>query len=212
MHPKVDSFIADLTKWQKEVEKLREIILDCLLTEDFKWRTPCYSFNGKNILLIGCFKNYCSVSFFKGVLLQDSQKLLVSPGENSQSVKYFKFENLEEIKGHEETIRAYIIEAIELEKAGVSVEKTQSNNIEICEELVLEFENNPAFKTAFNELSKGRQRGYALFFNSAKQPTTRTTRILKYQDKILKGFGIHDCTCGLSKKMPNCDGSHKSLG
>lgn len=193
------------------MEKLRSILLDCLLNEELKWRVPCYTFNNNNIAIIGNFKDYCCISFFKGVLLKDTDKILVSPGENSQSVKLIKFKNLDEIIQKEATVKAYIIEAIEIEKAGLKVDLKKSNELDLCLELSTELNNNKLLKTAFETLTPGRQRAYNIFFSAAKQSETRVKRIEKYKSRILKGQGINDCTCGLSKRKPNCDGSHKLI-
>ena len=211
MNPKVDDFISEATKWQAEIKLLRTLLLDGGLTEEFKWRTPCYSFQGNNVVIIGCFKNYCTLSFFKGALLQDSHKVLSKPGENSQAVRFFKFTNPDEITEQKPTIKAYIYEAIEIEKAGLKVPFKNITELEWVAELQMALDKNPALKTAFNALTPGRQRAYNLYFSEAKQPKTRETRIEKYTQRILDGKGFNDCICGLSKKMPGCDGSHKFI-
>jgi uncharacterized protein YdeI (YjbR/CyaY-like superfamily) len=193
------------------MEQLRLLLLDCGLTEEFKWRTPCYSFQGNNVVLIGSFKEYCALSFFKGTLLQDSNEILSKPGENSQAVRFFKFTNLEEIIEQKSIIKAYIYEAIEIEKAGLKVNFKSNTELELVAELQNTLAKNPALKTAFQALTPGRQRAYNLYFSAPKQSKTRETRIEKYTPRILNGKGINDCTCGLSKKMPNCDGSHKYI-
>ena len=209
MNPKVDDFLNNTTKWQPEIKQLRLLLLDCGLTEEFKWRMPCYCFQGNNVVLIGNFKEYCTLSFFKGILLQDSNSLLSKPGENSQSMRFFKFTNLEEIIEQQSIIKAYIYEAIEIEKAGLKVIFKSNTELELVEELQIALDKNPQLKTAFEALTPGRQRAYNLHFSEAKQSKTRETRIEKYTQRILNGKGINDCICGLSKKMPNCDGSHK---
>lgn len=211
MNPKVDDFISEAKKWQAEIKQLRTLLLDGGLTEEFKWRTPCYSFQGNNVVIIGCFKNYCTLSFFKGALLQDSHKVLSKPGENSQAVRFFKFTNLEEITEQKPTIKAYMYEAIEIEKAGLKVPFKNNTELEWVAELQMALDKNPALKTAFSALTPGRQRAYNLYFSEAKQPKTRETRIEKYIQRILDGKGFNDCICGLSKKMPGCDGSHKFI-
>jgi uncharacterized protein YdeI (YjbR/CyaY-like superfamily) len=211
MNPKVDDFISNAKKWQPEIEQLRLLLLDCGLTEEFKWRTPCYSFQGSNVVLIGSFKEYCALSFFKGTLLQDIEGILCKPGENSQAVRFFKFTNLEEIIEQKSIIKAYIYEAIEIEKAGLKVNFKSNTELELVAELQNTLAKNSALKTAFQALTPGRQRAYNLYFSAPKQSKTRETRIEKYTPRILNGKGINDCTCGLSKKMPNCDGSHKYI-
>ena len=211
MNAKVDDYIFNAKKWQSEIKQLRELLLDCGLTEEFKWRTPCYSFKGKNVVLIGSFKEYCALSFFKGTLLQDSNGILSKPGENSQAIRFFKFRNLEEIIDQKSIIKAYVYEAIEIEKAGLKVNFKSNTELELVKELQLALDKNPSLKTAFEALTPGRQRAYNIYFSGSKQSKTRETRIEKYTERILAGKGFNDCVCGLSKKMPNCDGSHKYI-
>jgi uncharacterized protein YdeI (YjbR/CyaY-like superfamily) len=211
MNPKVDDFINNATKWQPEIKQLRLLLLDCGLTEEFKWRNPCYTFQGNNAVLIGGFKEYCTLSFFKGTLLQDSSGLLSKPGENSQAMRFFKFTNLQEIIEQQSIIKAYIYEAIEIEKVGLKVIFKSNKELELVEELQVALDKNPALKKAFHALTPGRQRAYNMYFSEAKQSKTREIRIEKYTPRILTGKGINDCICGLSKKMPNCDGSHKYI-
>ena len=211
MNPKVDKFLENISQWQTELKKLRAIVLDCGLIEELKWKQPCYTANGNNVLILANFKDYCSVSFLKGVLLQDSDKLLVAPGENSQSVRLIKFTSVQEITKLEATIKAYIYEAIEIEKAGLKVDLKKNSDLELVEELQNKLKQQPQLKTAFEALTPGRQRGYNLYFSDAKQAKTREKRIEKYTPRILDGKGIHDCVCGLTKKPPSCDGSHKYL-
>jgi uncharacterized protein YdeI (YjbR/CyaY-like superfamily) len=193
------------------MEQLRLLLLDCGLTEEFKWRNPCYSYQGNNVVLIGSFKEYCALSFFKGTLLQDSNGLLSKPGENSQAMRFFKFTNLQEIIEQQSIIKAYIYEAIEIEKAGLRVIFKSNTELELVEELQIALDKNPSLKTAFKALTPGRQRAYNLYFSAPKQSKTRETRIENYIPRILDGKGFNDCICGLSKKMPNCDGSHKYI-
>jgi uncharacterized protein YdeI (YjbR/CyaY-like superfamily) len=211
MNPKVHLYFDNLEKWKPELEKLRMIILDCMLTEELKWGSPCYSFQKKNVILLGGFKDNCVISFIKGVLLSDPKGILIKPGENSQSARVIRFTNLKEIIKLEPVIKSYIFETIENEKAGIKVELKKTTEYEFPEELEIKFKASAALKKAFHALTPGRQRGYLLFFTAAKQSETRTARIEKYTDRILKGIGINDCVCGLSKKMPSCDGSHKSI-
>jgi len=211
MNAKVDDYIFNTKKGQPEIKQLRELLLDCGLTEEFKWRTPCYSFKGKNVVLIGSFKEYCALSFFKGTLLQDSNGILSKPGKNSQAIRFFKFRNLEEIIEQKSIIKAYIYEAIEIEKAGLKVNFKSNTKLELVKELQLALDKNPTLKTAFEALTPGRQRAYNIYFSGSKQSKTRETRIEKYTERILAGKGFNDCVCGLSKKMPNCDGSHKYI-
>lgn len=211
MNPKVDEYLSTIKNWQKEIEQLRRIVLSCGLTEELKWRAPCYSFQKNNIIIIGSFKEFCALSFFKGVLLKDTNDILIQQGANTQSVRIIRFSNVQEIIKLESILKAYIHEAIEIEKAGLKVEFKDKTVLKFPEELQNELDNNPTFKTAFEALTPGRQRGYNLYFSAPKQSKTRVLRIKKCTPKILKGKGLNDCTCGLSKRMPNCDGSHKYI-
>ncbi|MFT4739355.1 MAG: hypothetical protein ACJAT1_002088 [Marivirga sp.] len=211
MHSSVTDYIIGAKQWRAEMELVRKLILVNGLTEEFKWKSPCYTYKEANVLMIGNFKAYCTISFFKGVLFKDEEKLLKKPGENSQSVRMFTFTNVEAILQQEATIKAYIYEAIGIEEAGLKVPYEQSKKLDFPAELIQKIQDHALFKTAFEALSHGRQRGYNLFFSSAKQTATRSRRIEKYAQRIIDGFGINDCVCGLSKKTPNCDGSHKTL-
>lgn len=207
---KVDDYIDKASNWQKEIQELRNILLDFDLTEELKWKATCYTFKGNNIVLIGKFKDYVTLSFFKGVLLSDSKNILVSPGENSQTVKMIKFTKLEDIFKLEKALKAYIFEAIEIERHGLKVEFKKNSDLDLIEELENKINENNDFKKAFLSLTPGRQRGYNIFFSSAKQSKTRKVRIEKNIHRILNGFGLNDCTCGLTKRKPGCDGSHKT--
>ncbi len=209
-NPKVDEFLAHTTAWHEEMKALRKILLEAKLTEDFKWKQPCYTFEGSNIVIIGGFKAYVVLGFFKGVLLKDRHGLLEVPGDHSQSVRQLRFNSVEAIESKKAMILDYLREAIEVETSGLKVEK-QDQTLELVQELIDIFDDEPEFKAAFEALTPGRQRGYHIFFSGAKQAQTRIARIEKYRDHIFDGKGMNDCTCGLSKKMPNCDGSHKSL-
>lgn len=211
MNPAADKYFFDAPQWQEELKHLRKIALGSNLKETIKWGVPCYVFVESNIILLGSFKAFCSISFFKGSLMQDPNGILTKPGENSQSVRMLKFTHLDQIRELEPVIRAYVFEAIEIEKVGLKPAIDKSVELEFPDELLQILDQDAAFKAAFTALTPGRQRGYNLFFTAAKQPATRITRIEKYKQQILDGKGINDCTCGLSKKMPSCDGSHKAL-
>ena len=172
---------------------------------------PCYTYNKANVVLIHGFKEYCAIAFFKGALLSDSKGVLIQQTENVQSGRQIRFKSLKEIEKNESIIKAYIFEAIEIEKAGLKVELKKRDDIVACEELLNKFKEDEKFKKAFHTLTPGRQKAYHLFFNDAAQSKTRVTRIEKYLQRIMNGKGLTDCTCGLSKRMPNCDGSHKQL-
>lgn len=209
MNKHVDSLLNDIQNWKAELTQLRKIALDCLLDENVKWGVPCYTFRDKNIVLIHGFKEYCSITFFKGALLQDTTGLLVKPGQNTQAGRQMRFTSVKEILTHNQTIKAYIHEAIELEKAGLKVERSAAPLVSMPEEFQVKLNASKALKKAFESLTPGRQRAYLMFFADAKQAATRIARIEKLTPKILIGKGMLDCTCGLSKRMPSCDGSHR---
>lgn len=208
----VDAFLNAGKPWHEELMQLRNISLECQLSETLKWRQPCYTYQGNNILILGSFKSYCTVSFFKGALLKDAENLLKRPGGNTRSGRIIPFTNLEEIQKLEKTLRTYIYEAIEVEKAGLKVPPIATEKVLIPEELAVILKNDTSYKKAFYALTPGRQRGYVLYFSGAKQSKTRASRIEKYRPQILAGYGFHDCTCGHSQKPPGCDGSHKHIG
>ncbi len=211
MNPKVDEYLGKAKKWQDELVKLREIVLDCQLVEELKWKVPCYTINGKNIVLIHAFKEYCALLFMKGSLLNDSKNILFQQTDNVQSGRQIRFTNIQEIIDLEADLKAYIFEAIEVEKAGLKIEYKKPEDFEMPEEFQIVLNENQEIKAAFDALTPGRQKGYLLHFSGAKQSATRNSRIENSIDRILKGKGLNDCTCGLSKRMPNCDGSHKQL-
>lgn len=211
MNTKVDEFLANAKNWQEELSLLRSIILDCGLVEDFKWKHPCYTIGNSNIVLIHSFKNYCAIMFHKGALLSDNEGILIQQTENVQSSRQIRFTNTQEIIDLKATIKAYIFEAIEVEKAGLKITAKKTEDFNFPEELTQKFNENAEFKTAFEALTPGRQRGYLLHFSGAKQAQTKVARIEKNIKRIFDGYGLNDCTCGLSKRKPNCDGSHKSL-
>lgn len=211
MNKEVKKYFEDLEIWKRELIKLRKFILECGLKEEYKWRNPCYTNHGKNIVLIGASKSHCLLSFFKGVLLKDQENILQKIGQHTRSAKYIAFESLDEVITHESIIKDYIQEAIDIEKKGLKVDYSEDQELNLPLELVQQFAQNPMLKSAFFGLTKGRQRGYILYFSNAKQSQTRTRRINKYKDRILTGKGMLDCICGLSERMPNCDGSHNRL-
>ncbi|WP_342753306.1 YdeI/OmpD-associated family protein [Shouchella clausii] len=190
-NPKVDEFLSKAEKWKGEFEKLRQIVLDCELNEDFKWKHPCYTFENKNIVLIHGFKEYCALLFHKGALLKDPNGILIQQTENVQAARQIRFTNIEEIIEKELILKDYIDEAIAVEKAGLKVNQ-DNTNLNIPEELQNKFDEMPALKTAFEALTPGRQRAYILYFSGAKQPKTRAARVEKYVQKILDGLGLKD--------------------
>jgi uncharacterized protein YdeI (YjbR/CyaY-like superfamily) len=192
MNPKVEFFFNKAEKWQEEYEKLRMIVLDCLLTEELKWGCPCYTFQKANIVLIHGFKDYCALLFFKGALLQDTNGILIQQTENVQAGRQIRFTNIEEIVAMESILKAYIYEAIEVENAGLEISFKKHTEYTIPEELLQKFKEIPALKTAFEALTPGRQRGYMLHFSSPKQSKTRESRVEKYIPQILNGKGLDD--------------------
>ncbi len=192
MNPKVDEFLTKAKKWKEEYETLRKIVLDCELTEDFKWMNPCYTFEKKNIVLMHGFKEYCALLFPKGSLLQDSHGILIQQTENVQGARQIRFTNVQEIVEKEAVLKAYIYEAIEVEKAGLKVKSKKPEELIIPEELQHKFDEIPALKTAFTTLTPGRQRAYILHFSAAKQSKTRESRVEKCIPNILNGKGLND--------------------
>ncbi|BDH60938.1 hypothetical protein MTP04_10680 [Lysinibacillus sp. PLM2] len=210
-NPKVDEFLNKADKWKEEFETLRSIVLDCGLIEDFKWMHPCYTLEKKNVVLIHGFKEYCALLFHKGALLKDPHGILIQQTENVQAARQIRFTNIKEIVEKEAIIKEYIKQAIEVEKAGLEVEFKKKEDYQIPEELLNKFNEVPELKTAFEALTSGRQNAYIYYFSQAKQSKTREARIEKNIKRILAGKGLNDCICGHSKKMPNCDGSHKNI-
>ena len=191
-NPKVDFFFDKASKWQEEYEKLRTIILDCGLTEELKWGTPCYTFENNNIVLIHGFKDYCAMLFFKGALLNDAEGILVQQTENVQSARQIRFTNAKEITKMKNTLKAYVYEAIEVERAGLKVKFKKPTEFKVAEEFQKRLDKSAALRTAFEALTPGRQRAYLLYFSSAKQSKTREERVEKYVKQILKGKGLDD--------------------
>ncbi|QDX92225.1 hypothetical protein EEL30_07565 [Brevibacillus laterosporus] len=192
MNPKVDEFLSKAKKWKEEYEKLRNIVLDCELTEEFKWMHPCYTFEKKNIVLIHGFKEYCALLFHKGALLKDAHGILIQQTENVQAARQIRFTNVQEIVEMEPILKAYIYEATEVEKAGLEVNFKKNTEFIIPEELQNKFDEIPALKTAFDALTPGRQRAYILYFSQPKQSKTRESRVEKCMQQILNGKGLND--------------------
>lgn len=192
MNPKVDAFFARAKQWGTEMEMLREIALSCDLTEELKWRCPCYTMNGRNIVLIHAFKEYCAMLFFKGALLKDPKHILVQQTENVQSARQARFTNAASIRSHASALKSCIKEAIAVEAAGIRIEKKKTGSFPMPDELREAMAKKPALKKAFDALTPGRQRGYLLYFSSAKQPETRRSRIEKYIPIIMEGKGLND--------------------
>ena len=192
MNPKVDGYLRKSKQWQKELRALRKIFLDSPLTEEVKWRHPCYTFQERNIVIIGRFKECCMLNFVKGALLKDARGILVKPGENTQASRVIRFTNVQQIIELEPVLKAYINDAIEVEKAGLKVKFKKITEFKIPAELQNKFNEIPALKTAFTALTPGRQRAYLLYFSAAKQSKTREARVEKCMQQILKGKGLDD--------------------
>jgi uncharacterized protein YdeI (YjbR/CyaY-like superfamily) len=191
-NPKVDAVLRRATKWQEEFEALRKIALECQLTEELKWYQPCYTFEGKNIVLIHGFKEYCALLFFKGVLLRDPKGLLIQQTENVQAGRQIRFTNLREIVKMKLLLKSYIQEAIEVEKAGLKVKLKKTSEYKLPEEFQKKLDENAALKTAFAALTPGRQRGYLFYFSQPKRSETREARVEKYMQQIFNGKGLDD--------------------
>ena len=192
MNPKVDVFISKAKKWQEAFAKLRMIVLDCGLTEELKWGKPCYTFEKKNIVLIHGFKEYCALLFVKGALLRDAKGILITQTENTKAARQIRFTDVREIVEMEPILKAYIYEAIEVEKAGLKVNFKKTTEFIIPEEFQSKLDEIPALRIAFEALTPGRQRAYILYFSAPKQSKTRESRIEKHTQQILSGKGLND--------------------
>jgi uncharacterized protein YdeI (YjbR/CyaY-like superfamily) len=192
MNPKVDWFFSKAKKWPEEIEKLRTIALDCQLTEELKWGCPCYTFQKSNIVLIHVFKEYCAFLFFKGALLKDAKGILIQQTENVQAARQIRFTSVREIVQMKTILKAYIQEAVEVEKAGLKVSLKKTSEFPIPDEFQNKLDEIPALKTAFDALTPGRQRAYILYFSAAKQSKTRESRVEKCMQQIFDGKGLND--------------------
>ena len=207
----LDPFFEKPGNWQVELNELRKIVLETGIIEELKWKQPCYTMDGTNLLMVSSFKDFAFVSFLNGSLLADTENILVKPGENSQFSRLMRFKNVEEVKNLKSTLLAYLYEAIEAHKAGIKPAVIKEKVLEFPEELLEKFNSDSQFKTAFEALTPGRQRAYNIYFTGAKSSKARASRIESYTERIMNGKGFNDCICGFSKRMPNCDGSHKYL-
>lgn len=206
LNPEVDNYFAvgcgrcplggtpdcKVHPWQEEMKQLRRILLDTELTEEVKWSVPCYTFEDNNVLILSAFKDYCALSFFKGVLLKDPDDILIQPTKNTQASRLIRFTDVERVLELEPILKAYVAEAIDVEKAGLKVEYKDTADFDFPDELLSKFEDDPTFAAAFDALTPGRQRGYLLHFSSAKQSQTRVRRIEKCKPRIFEGKGFHD--------------------
>ena len=192
INPKLDAYFNRAKEWREESKELRRIVLACPLTEEVKWRQPCYTFQGKNIVLIHGFKEYCALLFFKGALLKDPHGILIQQTKNVQAGRQIRFTQLREIVEMKAILKAYVNEAIEVEKAGLKVKLKKTAEFTVPEEVKNKLHEIPALKTAFAALTPGRQRGYILYFSAPKQSRTRESRVEKCMPQILKGKGLND--------------------
>ena len=191
-NPKVDFYFDKSEKWKAAQEKLRTIVLDSGLTEELKWGVPCYTLEGSNVVLMHEFKEYCALLFIKGVLLKDPSGILIQQTQNVQAGRQIRFTSLEQIIEMEPIVKAYLAEAIEVEKAGLQVEYKKATEFPVAEEFQSQLDQNLALKEAFYALTPGRQRAYLLYFSAPKQSKTRAARVEKYMDAILDGLGLDD--------------------
>lgn len=209
-HPEVTAFLDRAPQWSEEMRRLRAIALEMGLLETYKWRAPCYTHRDKNVAIIGAFNDCCTLSFFKGAALNDPDGLLQRPGPNVQAARLLRFRSITEIEAIAPQIRRLIGEA--MEKYNLSLApQPEKQVLNWPDEWTTICTARPEVKAAFEALTPGRQRGYLIHFHGAKKSATRTARIEKCLPRILKGIGMHDCICGLSKRLPHCDGSHKQL-
>ncbi len=191
-NPKVDAFFCQSHKWQAEMEMLRRIILDCDLTEELKWGVPCYTVNNSNVVLIHEFKDYCAILFVKGALLKDPDGVLIQQTENVQAARQIRFTTVQEITRMEGILKAYVREAVELEKAGLKVPYKKATEFPVADEFQKKLDELPELSEAFYALTPGRQRAYLLYFSAPKQSTTREARVEKSIEPILAGKGLND--------------------
>jgi len=192
MNPKVDFYFSKAGKWQEEIKKLRTMVLDCGLSEELKWGCPCYVYGKSNIVLIHVFKEYCALLFFQGALLNDAKGILIQQTENVQAARQIRFTSVQEIVKLEKTVKAYIYEAIEVEKAGLKVKLKKTSVFKVPEEFQKKLDKSSKLKTAFSALTPGRQRAYIFYFSQPKLSTTRASRVEKYLPQILDGKGLDD--------------------
>ncbi len=192
MNPKVDFFFDKAKKWQEEYEQLRMLVLECGLTEELKWGVPCYTFRNGNVVLIHGFKEYCAILFPKGALLRDPDGILIQQTDNVQAARQVRFTTIQEIIELKPILKAYIFEAVEVERSGLKVEMKKTTEFAVSEEFQAKLDENPVLKKAFKALTPGRQRAYLLHFSQPKQAKTREARIEKCMEAILNGLGLND--------------------
>lgn len=209
MNAKVDAYINNLKSWKQEAQLLRDILLTTELVEAFKWSKPSYTYNGKNIVGIATLKDHCALNVFNGASLTDPNGILIIPGVHTQTGRWMKFDSIATINKQAKIIKSFIKEAIFLEQNGIKLIKSKPIELPLPIELENIFKKDTKLKKAFNALTPGRQRAYLIYFSGTKNPQIIIKRIEKFAPKILFGKGFNDCTCGLSRRMPTCDGSHK---
>lgn len=211
MHEKITAFFEKEGAWQGCMQALRVLVLQCGLEETLKWKVPCYMHHGENVVIIHSFKNYCALNFFKGALLKDPKKILTQQTEHVQAGRQIRFTSIAEINALQTTLKAYLKEAMAIAQLAEKPALPEKKALAMPPALQAFFEQHTPLANAFYALTPGRQRGYLIHFADAKQEATLIKRVLACQAKILQGKGLYDCTCGLSKRMPQCDGSHKQL-
>jgi uncharacterized protein YdeI (YjbR/CyaY-like superfamily) len=211
MKVEVDEYIDESGSDKEILNYLRGLLIDQGLSEDWKWRQLTYTHQGKNIVILGRYKGFVSISFLKGSLMKDGQQLLEFPGPNSRSAKWLKISSLQQAVQLENVLKEYVEEAVELEKKGIKVAPLKTQELIFPKELDDILDEDPELKLAFDSLTPGRKRAYHIYWTGAKQSKTITSRIQKHIPRIKAGKGPNDCICGLSRRMPNCDGSHKQL-
>lgn len=211
MNQEIELFIERVKFGKDIISLLRKTLLSTELVEEYKWKQPCYTLNGKNVIILAGLKDHVIISFFKGALLNNENDILQKAGENSQAARIIRLYTLDEAKSHLSFIQVSIKAAIEIEKKGAKVEKDENAEIEIPVELHEVFKKDADYKKAYFKLTPGRQRAYLIFFTGAKQSETKFSRIEKYRKRIMDGYGFNDCVCGLSQRKPSCDGSHKVI-
>lgn len=192
MNPKVDAFLKRQDKWRPEFVRLRAILLGSRLTEDLKWGQPCYALEGKNVALIHGFKEYCAILFNKGALLKDPEGVLIQQTKNVQAARQIRFTSVRDVSKLTKTVKAYVLEAIAIERAGLKVQYKKTEDMEVPEELASKLAANAKLRAAFAALTPGRQRGYVFHFSQPKLAKTRAARVEKNVPRILEGLGLDD--------------------
>jgi len=206
LNPQIDNYLAvgcgrcplgdtpdcKIHDWRDVMQQIRPIVLESGLTEELKWSVACYTYEGKNVVMLSAFKEFCALGFFKGVLMQDPDNILVQQGKNVQASRIIRFTSMDDLDKLRDILPAYLQDAIEVEKSGQEVQYKKTEDFDMPDELQAKFDDDPAFQAAFEALTPGRQRGYLLHFSGAKQSKTRTSRIEKYTERIFEGRGLHD--------------------